>query len=295
MFDRIFGEYLVEKGALKQSQLDVISQDENHTRVKLGVIAVAEKLMSEAQADEVNQLQAITDRRFGDIAIEKGYLNEQQLQSLLKQQGNSFLHFVQSAIDNGFANLDMIDEYLDSYQDEMGYTHSDMDDLVSGDIDREINVMLPHIDPLYQRLCGVAIRSIIRLISTDTYIGRAYAATEVKVDRFACQESFGDHDVVAGFAGMGDGLLAVAESFADEKFPEVDLDALDSVGEFVNIIDGLFAVDLGNEDVDVDMRPPSFYDSPVTIKGEKLCVVPVKVDGRDIQFIMSIDSKYEVE
>jgi len=295
MFDRIFGEYLVEKGALKPEQLEVIQQDENHTRIKLGTIAVAEKLMSEAQADEVNQLQAITDRRFGDIAVEKGYLSEQQVMSLLKQQGNSFLHFVQSAIDNGFATLDSIDEYLGAYQDEQGYTYSDMDDLVSGDLNREINVLLPVVDPLYQRLCGVAIRSIIRLVSTDTYIGKAYSATEIKVDRFACQESFGDHDVVAGFAGMGDGLLSVAELFADEKFPEVDLDALDAVGEFVNIIDGLFAVDLGNEDVDVDMRPPSFYDSPVTIKGEKLCVVPVKVNGRDVLFVMSIDSKYEVE
>ncbi len=56
-------------------------------RVKLGLIAIAEKLMTSEQTEELNTLQRQTDRRFGDLAIEKGYLTEQQLERLLENRG----------------------------------------------------------------------------------------------------------------------------------------------------------------------------------------------------------------
>lgn len=291
MFGRIFKQYLYSKGKLNDEQMNTLSADDNHTRVKLGTIAVSERLMTEEQAMEVNELQSITDRRFGDIAIEKGYLTASQLDSLLKQQGNSFLHFVQSLIDNGYYNLEQIEGFVDDYQDDLGFTNSDMDDLVSGDLIRTINVYLPHQAELYNRLCGVAIRTIVRLIESDCYVEKAFLTDEFSCERFASQSSFGQHDITAGFGGDGDSLLAIAEPFADEEFPEVDMDALDAVGEFVNCIDGLLAVDLSYENVDVDMRPPSFYDKPVKLTGKQFCVVPVVIKGKKVYFVMSIDSE----
>lgn len=76
MFDHIFGKYLVQAGKLTQDSLEEVIKYESSVRVKLGTIAVAEKLMTDKQAEEVNQLQAVMDKRFGDIAVEKGYLTE---------------------------------------------------------------------------------------------------------------------------------------------------------------------------------------------------------------------------
>ena len=67
-----------------------ILNEQQKVRVKLGLIAVAEGLMTQEEADRVNQLQAVMDRRFGDIAVEKGYLTEGQVNSLLKKQGNAY-------------------------------------------------------------------------------------------------------------------------------------------------------------------------------------------------------------
>ena len=69
MFDQIFGNYLVKTGRITKEQLSDVIESESKVRVKLGLIAVAEKLMTTEQADEVNNLQAISDRRFGDIAV----------------------------------------------------------------------------------------------------------------------------------------------------------------------------------------------------------------------------------
>ena len=118
MFDQIFGNYLVYAGRISKEQLTEVIEYEKTVRVKLGLIAVAEKLMTSAQADEVNQLQAIMDKRFGDIAVEKGYLTEEQVSQLLKKQGNIYMVFVQTLIDKGFMTLDQVDAALNAYQEE---------------------------------------------------------------------------------------------------------------------------------------------------------------------------------
>ena len=76
MFDRIFANYLVSEGKLDEKKLAEVFTSQAEKRVRLGVIAVSEKMMTIEQVEEVNQLQAIYDKRFGDIAIEKGYLTD---------------------------------------------------------------------------------------------------------------------------------------------------------------------------------------------------------------------------
>lgn len=53
MFDQIFGNYLVKTGRITKEQLSDVIESESKVRVKLGLIAVAEKLMTTEQADEV--------------------------------------------------------------------------------------------------------------------------------------------------------------------------------------------------------------------------------------------------
>lgn len=77
---------MVQAGKLSQEKLDAVIEYESSVRVKLGTIAVAEKLMTDKQAEEVNQLQAVMDKRFGDIAVEKGYLTDDQVGQLLKNR-----------------------------------------------------------------------------------------------------------------------------------------------------------------------------------------------------------------
>ncbi|MCR5654900.1 MAG: chemotaxis protein CheC [Lachnospiraceae bacterium] len=294
MFDRIFGNYLVNAGHLTKEQLAEVIEAESTTRVKLGLIAVAEKLMTQEQADEVNHLQTVMDKRFGDIAVSKGYLTDDQVSSLLKKQGNIYMLFVQTVTEKGFMSIEEIDESLSAYQDENGLTHTDMDDLLSGDVDRTVRLFLPQNDALYDRFCALAVRTLIRVINSGAYVSKAFLVDEIYTDRFAMQKVEGDHNISAGFAGVGDGLLCIAEPFADEEFDSVDLDALDAVGEFMNCVNGLFATELSNENVDIDMLPPEFFDHPVHIKGKQFCVFPIYIGEGVVNFILAIDESLEV-
>lgn len=222
--------------------------------------------------------------------MEKGYLTEAQVGSLLKKQGNIYMIFVQNLIDKGLMTLEQVDEALKIYQDQQGFTHSDMDDLVSGDVDRTVRLFLPSNTELCDKHCGIAIRTFLRIINSGAYVSKAYLTDTLKIDNFAMQQLTGDHNIYAGFAGIGNSLLTIANPFADEEFETVDLDALDAVGEFTNCINGLFASELGNEGVDMDMLPPAFYEKASRITGNQFCVFPIHVEEQEIFFILAIDS-----
>lgn len=295
MFDQIFGNYLVEAGKISEQQLADVIAYEGSVRVKLGLIAVAEKLMTEQQADEVNQLQAIMDKRFGDIAVEKGYLTDEQVGNLLKKQGNIYMIFVQTLIDKGLMTLEDIDKALEAYQSKMGFTHSDMDALVSGDIDRTVKLFLPTGEELVEKHCAIAVRTFLRIIDSAAYVSKAYVTDCLKIDNLAMQPLKGDYSITAAFAGCKDAMLPAACSFAKEEFETVDLDALDAMGEFTNCINGLFAVEMGNEGIDLDMLPPEFYESATQITGNKLCVMPIISQGKEISFVIAFNEDITIQ
>lgn len=295
MFDQIFGRYLVDSEKLTEEQLKEVLEYESSVRVKLGLIAVSERLMTKEQVEEVNALQAVMDKRFGDIAIMKGYLTQDSVGQLLKKQANIYMLFCQTLIDKGFMELNEIDEALSDYQMLEGFTHSDMDDLVSGDVDRAVKIFLPNDSVLDAQLCAVMIRTLLRVIDSGAYVSKAFLVNEINADNLAMQRMEGGHSIISGFAGVGDSLLAIATPFAQEKFKSVDMDALDAVGEFINCVNGLLASELSLRSIAVDMLPPEFYDAPVTVKGSQFCVFPVIIKEQTVNFILAINSDITVE
>ena len=290
MFDRIYGEYLLNKGKISKEALDGGYADMMHEYVRLGMIAVKEGFMTVEQADEINALQASTDSRFGDLAVEKGYISLGELNSLLRIQGNYFYHFLQAAINTGLFTLEELDGYLLEYQKEEELSNSEMDSLISGDVSRVVNVFLPHQDIMYGRLCSIAVRTFLRLIDSHVYIRRAFKCSHLTVDRFACQRTYGMNNTVSGFAGNGNSLLALASVYAKEDFEQVDMDALDAVAEFTNVINGLFATETYSMGVELDLVPPEFYDRPVDINGAEFYVIPLITRGETMYFVLAIDS-----
>lgn len=294
MINHLFGNYLVKSGRLTGEQLETVMEAQKKVRVKLGLIAVAEKLMTPKQSDEINRLQAVVDKRFGDIAVEKGYLTDAQVSRLLELQGNAYLTFAQSITDNGFLTYEEVEAALAEYQTENAFTSTDMEALKSGDSDRIVSLFLPgDVDSLQKDLMQGAVRTIIRLIESDIYIEKAFWKSEITVSSYAMQNLKGVRKASLLFTGDGDALLAVAEPFAGESFGEVNLDALDAVGEFSNCVNGLFCTDKSAV-CELDMLPPSLKDDTVTIKADKMCVMPIHIGESVIYLITTFDEYISV-
>jgi hypothetical protein len=289
MFGLYFGNYLVEKNKISWSQFEDAMIKQQNARVKLGLIATAEKLLTTKQAEEINDIQKKKDLRFGDIAIEKGYLLNEEVTYLLNMQGNPYLQFVQVFTENGLLTIPEIESYLEEYKKDNNFSDSDIDALKSGDIDRIIPIFVDT-DVAFRGEClSLIIRNIVRFINNNITINKSYQVQDYSFGALASQKMVGDHQIFVGIAAKGSELLAIANPFAKEEFNEMENDAFDSVCEFINCTNGLYASKLSHEDIQIDMTPPLFYEErTLTSKGD-ICVVPITIHGKQIDLIVVVD------
>ncbi|NLL76517.1 MAG: hypothetical protein GX235_04640 [Clostridiales bacterium] len=290
MFSQIFGRFLVGNNLISEEKLEKALEFQKKARVKLGLIAVAEKLLSEEQANIINRRQAQEDRKFGDIAVELGYLTENQVERLLKLQGNPYLVFVQSMTETGIMTLEEIEKAMDLYRKETGFTLTDMEDLKSGDADRIVPLFVKSDNVRTQELSGVAIRTIIRLIDSQIAIGRSEETDNYEFEDIAIQDVKGEHNITLGLSGEENSLLTVASTFAKEEFADMDLYAFDSVCEFINCVNGLYASALSLEGIQVDMVPPMYYQKGIIKTKEKALVIPVYIKNRKVEIFVATDT-----
>lgn len=296
MFDRIFGEYLVEKTALTKIQLTEVYAEQDNSRVRLGLIAVSEKLMDNAQIEEVNKLQAIMDKRFGDIAVEKGYLSEGQVSRLLKVQGNKFLVFMQTILNKNYLTMNELTAELEQYQRENNFTQTDMENLKSGELDRVVSVLIEIENPMIKDVIKMMLRTASRLVDYHVFISPPRIVDKFESNMLVLQAQKGNHDVLTCFAGENDSILQIAQGYAGKEIVSDNEDAVDAIGELLNCMNGLFVSDSSRNNVDLDMQPPEYYNGQrVCISGESLYVLPVNMCGCTVEYIVAIDSKYKIQ
>lgn len=293
MFDRIFANYLAECGKLSEQDLNNIFAVQDSKRVRLGVIAVSEKLMTIEQVEEVNQLQAVLDKRFGDIAIEKGYLNDEQVERLLLLQGNSYLSFIQAVVDGNYMTMNALEEMLSRYQAESNFTLSNIEDLKSCDINRIIPIFLYSQSDMLKGLAGVIIRTIIRLVDYHAYIQKPSVISEYPYKVLCAQGINGDHQFLTAFSGdISNSLTKIASAFAGDENITCDEDTLDAMCELVNCVNGLYATEMSNRDVDIDMDAPMGQDEPGILKADNILRIPLVVCGDSVDLLLILDQDY---
>lgn len=285
MIEYILGNYMVEKQKLTDAQLQKVLYAQHKVRVKLGLIAMSEGLMTKEQAEDVNRTQMIMDKRFGDIAVEKGYLTEVQVNRLLALQGSSYLSFIQTIVDEGILTYEDVQEAIILFQKENGFMNTEMEIMKSDDVDRLVPLFLPTDDVFYNELVGVAIRMIIRLVDSHVYIGRAYFKENHVVEALVSQKIEGDREISTSLAGNDETLLTLACPFAEEIFDAVDEDSLDAVGEFLNYVNGIFATALSQKDVMLELLPPEYHLQETTVEGTAL-IVPCYFGSTRIELLI---------
>jgi CheY-specific phosphatase CheX len=295
MIHILFGNYLKKAGKLNAEQLANVYAEQKKVRVKLGLIAVAEKLMTIEQADEVNKLQSVLDKRFGDIAVEKGYLTDEQVGRLLGMQGNLYLSFVQEITNENLMTIEEVNEAFSDFQKELQFTQTEMDRLKSGEADLLIPLFLPlDIDSYQKEHILVCVKTLMRLIDNELYISKASWVTEAEADGAALQEVKGDAQATLLFGGNGNSLLTIANKFAGEEFADVDADALDACAELINCINGMFATDCSPR-LNIDMIPPVYKEGKNKLSGKKICKLPVFIFGQEVDVISAFNEPIGIE
>lgn len=288
MFSQFFGNYLLENQKITAEQFDSCMNYIKANRVKLGLIAESEGLLTRTQANELNYLQMQTDKKFGDLAVEKGYLTETDVNYLLGRQGNPYLIFVQALEEGDILSREEIEQNLNDFQQKKNYSDDVMNAIKNGDIEGLLPAFVDVDNKRYFDLIALTLRSLVRFVSSYIRIEKGSFVSSVTAKAIAYQHTIGDYNGFLGFCCDDRGILKIADGYAKEEFNEVDEDALDAVGEFTNCVNGLYSAELSFNDIIIDMRPPELlFDATIEGAGD-FYMIPVYVEGEKSNLIVKL-------
>ena len=124
--------------------------------------------------------------------------------------------------------------------------------------------------------------------------------TEAVVERVPCTEDeeqpcyatsqrlSGDINFAAGLIASEPVYLKLAERYSEEEIPAMDELARDSIEEFINVLNGMFSVSLGEKKIETDLELPRFGKNVIP-HGSQQLRLRVHSSVGSFQVVMAID------
>jgi len=283
MFSQYFGQYLLKKEYLTSEQLKTALEYQQSVRLKLGVLAVNAGYMNSQQAKIVHEMQSKFDKRFGELAVESGYLKEEQVEELLSSQSFGYLLLAQALIDKNYISLEKFEESIHEYKKEYNVSESQFLALQSDDVDEIINVYINVEDDKFgleiKHYISLFMRNIIRFIDSEIYTNEIIKVEEYQTKCAVTQKIKNSINLHTYINAEENVFVKLASRFAEEEISSVDEMAKDSVGEFLNLNNGLYLVGMSNMGIELDMESqlvvfekliPSSYVLPIELPFGKI-------------------------
>lgn len=288
MLNRLFGNYLVEKKCITQEQLNGLLPVPKELKAQVETVAIARKILAPQQVQALMEQLGGTGRCVGEAAVEAGLISDEKLDQLTSFQNNSFMKFLQLLVNNNYLRPEQLTQIIGSFQTENGYTDSQMNSFMLDDLEEIIKTFVPLKNAHLRELTVTLIQTMKRLIDKEVYLDKAYASSAIQLDSYAGQAVSGDLNFKLYISGAGNHLLGIANYFTEDKHRALDEDALDSVGEFINCVNGLFATNLSYNDLVIDLHSPDYSMNGLYLNENKLFVIPIHANGFCFQAVYEI-------
>lgn len=250
MFTQFFGNYLLNRGLVTANQLSDALAVQKQTRLKLGVLAINAGYMTPEQVEKVHAEQQRADKRMGDIACEMGFLTPAQVDELLSAQGAAHLQLGQALVDSGAMTNASFADALNSYKAENSLTDIDFSDKSGTKINELVSSFYRFEgEPAKELLCeyvSLLFKNIIRFIGDDFTPLTPEKLPSVKLAFAAVQNTDGALSCITAIEGSEQAYINFGSRYAGERLTDADEMTDASNGEFLNLHNGLFCVNVSN-------------------------------------------------
>jgi hypothetical protein len=294
MFTQLLGNYLLNEKLLTPEQLNDVLDFQKSVHVKLGVMAVNSGFMTGDDVNKVHKMQSKVDKKFGELAIEMGFLNEEQLEILLSTQKSGHLLIGQSILDKNYMTLVQFEEALNNYKRAYSITNKQFNSLINEDLDEVINTFYNFDNctesDLYKNYFSLLIRNVIRFIDSDFKPLEIIPINSYKFECLASQETKGNFKLCSCISADEKTFIQFASKYAREDLKLNDEYTQASVGEFLNLVNGIFIVNMSNDNIELELNPQTIHlGKSLTGLSEAYCI-PVEFSFGKIDFIISKSS-----
>ena len=291
MYTQFYGNFLLNNNYITPAQLAEALEIKNTTRVKLGILAMNEGFLTSEQIEEIHNSQARMDKKFGDIAVELGYITESQLATLLSSQKTGLLLLGQALVNLGFLSNADFERTLKEYKEKYQLDDNDVDEF-SDSITKIVSEFY-HFDKhnntkIFTAYATLLFKNLVRFIGDDFTPLEASLISNLKCKNISSQNIVGPFSSFTAIEGNSAAFAEFASRFANEEITEVDELAFASVGEFLNLHNGLFTVNMSNEkNIELELKPQvSNKNTVLSLVGSAFCI-PINFTFGTINFVIS--------
>lgn len=291
MFSQLFGSYLLNNKIVTPEQLKDALDYQKTVHLKLGVMAVNSGFMSADDVNAVHNMQSKVDKKFGELAIDMGFLDKEKLEILLSTQKSGHLLLGQALVDRKYMTLEQFAESLNDYKKHYSLTNEQFKSLQDEDVEAIVNALYSFEgssqNNTYKSYLALAFRDFIRFIDEDFRPLNIVPIKDYKFNWIASQEILGDVSFYTAIAAEEDIFVKFAGKYAKEEYSSNDEYAQAAVGEFLNLNNGLFLVNMSNDDVELELTP-QMVDSGKTLTGlEDAFCIPIAFGFGKVDIIVS--------
>lgn len=293
MYTQFFGNYLIAHNYVSQEQLFSAMQRQSTKHTKLGTLAMHAGLMTASEVDAVLIEQTHQDRKFGELAIEMGYLSNDQVIELLKTQTPAFLRLGQVFLDDGILTNTDFENILANYRSENELMDLDMILESQEAINKLFDNFLIASETTLPKDCRMFMEllfnNFIRFVGEDYTPLTIEELREFPVEYCVKQQTLGSVSITSYLSMDQETAIAFASRYVEDTFTEFDEYVQASLEDFLNLHNGLFIVNLSNnESVELTIDTPERIESPILSFEHKAFHIPILYTFGTVHFIMEV-------
>lgn len=217
------------------------------------------------------EMYPLEDNAVGERLIEEKIVDEKGLADLRSEPGDAGLNFIQSLLDTEMYTPAKVLELLKNFDDGPCPICVVMENEFNGNFDQERDPFCEYVksfvDSLNRFTGEIAIVSDARGVDPVHAMG-------VMPQEFngVSQRIGGDQSLVAGIAAVDEDWCGLASCYSGETIPLLNDMAVDSVSELLNVINGIYAVEMARKHLEMDLDTPRSAQMPAFPQPEKLIV-----------------------
>lgn len=294
MYSQLFCNFLLDNNRITLKQLMDALVEQKDTKTKLGVLAINRGLMNTEQVNRVHRIQTTIDDKFGSIAVELGYLTEDQVISLLKEQKIGYLSIGQSLVNKGFITLQQLEYALDEYNKQYNISLVDF----SKEQSRSILSIIENIykfdsyknSTITAEYILLLFRNINRFIGSDFIPLKQNEINKVTYECLCKQQIIGKYKVTTYIEGNEQLYIEIASRYNNKKYVELNDYVMSSVAEFLNLVNGIFCVNMSNQnEIELSLLPQDYSVNSKLIELKNTVCIPIQFSFGKMNFIISFN------
>ena len=279
-----FAQYLLDSGVLKEADVQGVLHRAAAVEPGVALLALENGLVSVSQLEALDG--KLSDVDFIESALEEHLLTASQISNLRQAAVQKESRLAQLLLDEGVMSLSRLESAL---QECEALEPNPVEEIVERVLKSRGAEFLD--TEIYTEYVDLFFVSLQRFMDTDVVIvSKAGESVDSSRKHLVSQRMTGDLGFAGGVYADEKTLINIARRYSHEDITRLNDMAIDCLSEFINVLNGLYIVNLSKRQMDVDLETPQYREGLMEHDEEALLQFEVLTDFGAFTLAVSHDA-----